>query len=194
MIVNVLTSTNRRRHARRPNEERLNVNIMRSTKILALISILFTLAVGAMAQNVERMFQTDVKIYLHKIGIAPNGPADTSLRPVERMVPADFKLEYALDALFEEELPDEEAEAGFVSPTYGLQFEGVDLNRGIATVRFSQPPEKNYEMYMPMIFVDAVTKTARQFRSVKRVSICAVGNTTVDSDLKKPFPRCPATR
>jgi hypothetical protein len=166
---------------------------MRSVKILALTSILFTFALSTAAQNVERMRQIDVKIYLQQIGgIPPSGPSDI-LRPVERMVPNDFKLEYALEALFEEDLPEEEVEAGYFSSTYGMKFEGVSLKSGTATVRFSQPNDKNYEMFIPMIFVDAVTKTARQFRSVKRVSICAVGKTTVRSDLGRPFPRCRAT-
>jgi hypothetical protein len=168
---------------------------MRLIKILALTSSLFTFAIGATAQNVERMRQIDVKIYLQQIGgIPPSGPSDTLLRPLERMVPNDFKLDYALDALFDENLSDEEVDAGFVSSTFGLKLEGVSLKNGTATVRFSQPPDKDYEMFTAIIFVDAITKTAKQFRFVKRVTICAVGKTTVKTDLDRPFPRCPAGR
>lgn len=159
-------------------------------KMLLFISILAMVAVPTFGQNIERMFQTDVKIYLYKTGIAPNSPSDTFVRPVERMVPNDFKVDYTFRALFDEEIPEEEMDEGFSSPTYGMQFEDVVIKRGIATVKFSQPAGKNYDMFIPTIFVDAIKKTARQFRSVKRVNICAVGKTTVKTDLGRPFPRC----
>ena len=164
-------------------------------KPLIFISIVFIFQLPTFAQNVERMFQTDVKIYLQQFGVAPNGASDLALRPVERMVPADFKLEYALDVLFSEEISDEEDEAGFYSSTFGMKFEGVTLRNGTATVRFSQPADKTERGELAgMVFVEAVTKTAKQFRFVKRVGICAVGKTTIDSGLYRPLPRCAARR
>ena len=168
---------------------------MKTIKAFLFTAILTTGLVPALAQNIERMFQTDVKIYLQQYGgTPPTGPADSLVRPVEREVPNDFKFDYALDALFSEEISEEEEEAGYYSSTYGIKLEGASLKNGIATVRISQPPGNDYEMYNPIVFVDAVTKTARQFRSVKRVKICAVGKMTLKSDLDRPFPVCPATR
>ena len=168
---------------------------MRSIKILALTSILFTFAISAAAQNIERMFQTDVKIYLQQYGgTPPTGPADSLVRPVEREVPVDFKLDSTFYALFSEEISEEEEEAGYYSSTYGLKLEGVSFRNRTLTIRISQPPDKNYEMYNPIVFVDAVNKTAKQFRNVRNVTICAVGKMTLLSNLDRPFPRCPAKR
>ena len=167
---------------------------MKTIKVLLFVSMTIASAVPAFAQNIERMFQTDVKIYLQQTGAAPGGASDLGLRPVERTVPADFKLEYALQALFEEELSDDEVEEGFVSSTYGMRFDGVSLKKGVATVRFSQPADAETKMFMPVTFIAAITKTARQFRSVRDVTICAAGRTTVKDAMEKPFPRCPSIR
>ncbi len=87
---------------------------------------------------------------------------------------------------------DKETEAsGFTSATFGMKFEGVVLTNGTATVKFSQPPNQtNYGSLAPFIFQEAIERTAKQFPTVKRVSICAVGETLIDSQLEKPFPRC----
>jgi hypothetical protein len=166
-------------------------------RFIFIVSISLLFSLSSFGQNVERMFQTDVQIYLQQFGAAPNGAADLGLRPVERMVPNDFKFEYALRSLFDEEITEEEEAQGFHSSTYGMQFEGYSLRKGIATVRFSQPSNKTDIEIGPlesMVFVEAVTKTARQFRFVKQVRICAVGRTAIESELARPFPRCPATR
>ena len=164
-------------------------------RTIIFISLLSLYSLPAFGQNIERMFQTDVKVYFQRSGVAPNGPDDLFLRPVERMVPNDFKFEDALRALFDEEITEEEEEQGFHSSTFGMKFEGVSLRKGTATVRFSQPADKtNYGSLGPAIFEEAVTKTARQFSFVKRVRICAVGETMIDSELERPFPRCPARR
>jgi hypothetical protein len=42
----------------------------------------------------------------------------------------------------------------------------------------------------PMYFAEAIEKTARQFSSVKRVKICAIGDTMIDSELDTPFDKC----
>ena len=42
-----------------------------------------------------------------------------------------------------------------------------------------------------MIFAQSIEKTARQFSTVKKVNICAVGDTLIDSQLEKPFAKCP---
>jgi len=58
-------------------------------------------------------------------------------------------------------------------------------------VRFSQPKDQtNYGSQGPIIFAAAIERTARQFPTVKKVEICAVGPTMIDSELEKPFPKC----
>jgi hypothetical protein len=54
----------------------------------------------------------------------------------------------------------------------------------------SQPSGVILDGMNPMVFVEAVTKTAKQFRFVRRVQICTVGKTTFDKELYRPLPRC----
>jgi hypothetical protein len=42
----------------------------------------------------------------------------------------------------------------------------------------------------PFLLTEAVEKTAKQFSTVKRIRICAIGETMIDSELERPFPRC----
>jgi hypothetical protein len=68
----------------------------------------------------------------------------------------------------------------------------LSLQNGFALVKFSQAPNQtNYGSQGPMIFAQAIEKTARQFPTVKKVQVCAVGDTLIDSQLEKPFPKCP---
>ena len=166
---------------------------MRIIKSILFISFLICSAGAAFGQNIEPMFTTEVKIYLHRIGVAPNGPPDTVLRPVVRIVPVRETLEHTLYALFDEEIPEAEQEEEFISPTYGTEFKGVSVRNGVATVRFSEI--SGFEMERSLgsfIFADAITKTVKQFRSIRRVEICAIGKTTMDAD--RPFPRCAQAR
>jgi hypothetical protein len=76
-----------------------------------------------------------------------------------------------------------------------MKFEGVSLGNGTALVRFSQPPdETDYGSAGPGIFAEAVERTAKQFPTVRRVKICAVGKILIDSELLNPFPRCPKAK
>ncbi len=82
-------------------------------------------------------------------------------------------------------------QSGFTGATFGMKFEGVNLINGTAIVRFSQPPNQtNYGSLAPYIFQEAIERTAKQFPTVKKVVICAVGETLFDSQLENPFPRC----
>jgi spore germination protein GerM len=106
------------------------------------------------------------------------------------MVVAAAPLRPALEALFTGPTKEEEAK-GLSSSTFGMRFEGVTLTNGVALVKFSQPAnETNYGSLGPAIFAEAIEKTARQFPTVKKVEICAVGETLIDSQLEKPFPKC----
>lgn len=80
---------------------------------------------------------------------------------------------------------------GFASPTFGMKFEGVTLKDGTAIIKFSQPPNQtNYGSLGAFIFAEAVEKTAKQFPTVKKVELCAIGETLIDAQLEKPFPKC----
>lgn len=165
---------------------------MRVIKTIGLVSIVLVSIVAAFAQASEETSKREVKIFLQRTHVAADGSTDDSSSPVKRMVDAKAPLSASLVELFSETISAEEEKGGFWSPTYGMKFEGVVLKNGTATVRFSQPPDKtNYGSSGPMIFSEAVTKTASQFASVKRVRICAVGETMIDSELETPFPRCP---
>ena len=86
----------------------------------------------------------------------------------------------------------EEKARGLSSSTFGMTFEDLKFQNGTALVKFSQPPNQtNYGSQGPMIFAEAIEKTARQFPAVKKVRICAVGDTLIDAQLEKPFPKCP---
>jgi hypothetical protein len=129
-----------------------------------------------------------VKIYLYR----PNdeGKGNFVLGTVEREVLAKTPLFYTLESLFIWNNQAEEKQ-GFSSSTFGMEFKGVVLKDGIATVKFSQPKDQtNYGSLGPFIFLEAIEKTAKQFPTVKKVVVCAIGETLIDSQLDKPFPRC----
>lgn len=130
----------------------------------------------------------NVKIYLWRASDEPN--KNFVLAAVERQVESAAPLGRALEELFAGSTPDEE-EKGFSSSTFGMKFEGVVLKNGVATVKFSQPPnETNYGSLGPVIFLEAIEKTAKQFPAVKQVKICALGDTLIDAQIEKQFPRC----
>jgi hypothetical protein len=156
-------------------------------KIIAIILILLTSSLIGFAQNPTR----EVKIYLQRTLVDPSGSNSDESSPVKRTVNTNAPLKGALEMLFSESITEAEEKDGFWSPTYGMKFEGVVLKNGTATVKFSQPPDKtNYGSMGPMFFAEAIEKTGRQFPSVKRVKICAVGDTMIDSELDTPFDKC----
>lgn len=130
-----------------------------------------------------------VKIYLWRAN-DNEGSNPFVLGTVEREVNSAAPLQPALQELFLGTTKDEE-EKGFSSSTFGMKFEGVVLKNGVATVKFSQPKDQtNYGSMGPIIFLEAIEKTAKQFPSVKKVEVCAIGDTLIDAQLKKQFPRC----
>jgi len=136
----------------------------------------------------ERQSKTrDVKIYLWNTN---SNTADVALTAVVRQTNRLAPLRPTLEALFAGATKEEEGN-GLSSSTFGMKFVGVTLQNGSAVVKFSQPPNQtNYGSLGPMIFAQAIEKTARQFPTVKKVGICAVGDTLIDSQLEKPFPKC----
>lgn len=131
----------------------------------------------------------NVKIYLWRANDEQAGK-NFVLGAVEREVSSITPLQGALSELFLGAYPSDE-EKGFSSPAFGMKFEGVVLKSGTATVKFSQPAgATNYGTLGPFIFLEAIEKTAKQFPTVKRVEVCAVGDTLIDAQLDKQFPRC----
>jgi hypothetical protein len=180
-------------HQMRTNEmKNTSKTLLAADAIAIIILITLTFAILGFAQSSENK-RTEVKIYLQRTLIDPSGSNSDELTPVKRTVSASAPLRGALESLFSESITAKEEKDGFWSPTYGMKFEGITLKNGTATVRFSQPPNMtNYGSAGPMIFSEAIEKTARQFASVRRVRICAVGDTMIDSELETPFPRCGA--
>jgi Sporulation and spore germination len=137
----------------------------------------------------EKLSKTrDVKVFVWD---ANSNEGNFKLVPVARGVLAATPLRLTLEMLFAG-LTNEEKARGLSDATFGMKFEGLKFQNGIALVKFSQPRNQtNYGSQGPMIFAEAIEKTARQFPTVKQVKICAVGDTLIDSQLKKPFPKCP---
>ena len=112
------------------------------------------------------------------------------LSPFPRYVNPKAPLKPTIEALFGK-VKKEEEDYGAGSPIFGMKFEGVVLKNGTALVKFSQPKNQtNYGTLGPFIFLEAIKKTALQFPAVKRVKICAIGETLIDSQLDRQFPRC----
>lgn len=129
-----------------------------------------------------------IKIYLWD---ANSDKPGIPLVPVTRRIGGDNVLKLTMDWLFGTTLSKEEEDHGLSLPTFGMRLEGVTLKNGVALIKFSQPEgATNYGSQGPFIFAKAIERTARQFPSVKTVEICAVGETLIDSQLEKPFPRC----
>jgi len=129
-----------------------------------------------------------IKIYLWD---ANSNLADIALVPVTRRIGGDNVLKLTMDWLFGTTLSKEEEDRGLTLPTFGMRLAGVTLRNGVALIKFSQPQgATNYGSQGPFIFAKAIERTARQFPAVKRVEICAVGETLIDAQLEKPFPRC----
>jgi spore germination protein GerM len=130
----------------------------------------------------------EVKIYL------PRANADKSgleLSPVRRVANSNAPLRSTLEFLFEGPTEEERLQ-GFAASTFGMKFVVVVLKNGTALIRFSQPKNQiDYESLSPTFFVKSIEATAMQFPAVKKVEICAVGETRIDSKLEKPFPKCP---
>jgi len=129
-----------------------------------------------------------IKIYLWDVNSDKPG---IPLVPVNRRIGGDNVLKLAMDWLFGTTLSKEEEDRGLSLPTFGMRLEGVTLRNGVALIKFSQPAgATNYGSQGPFVFEKAIERTARQFPTVKRVEVCAVGETLIDAQLERPFRRC----
>ena len=133
----------------------------------------------------------DVKIYLQQDVDLPDHIVRTDWVTVKR--PADSKspLRSALEWFFDMKMTAEEEKQNIYSISYGMKFEGVKLKNGVATIRFSETKQSNYGTMSGAIFEYGLQKTAKQFRAVKRVKICVVGETNMDAEYEETiFHRC----
>lgn len=129
------------------------------------------------------------KIYLWD---ANSDKPDIQLVAVTRRSIGENVLQMTMSWLFSTTLSKEEEDRGLTLPTFGMRLQGVTLKNGVALIRFYQPEgATNYGSQGPFVFARAIEMTARQFPTVKKVEICAVGETLIDAQLEKPFPRCP---
>ena len=154
--------------------------------ITLLISTICLVSNAATQSKISKDEKLEVRIYWSSIPDKKN-----DLPFVNRQVNAKNPLSEALEVLFAAKITPEEENRGFWNVTSNMKFEGVRLKNGTALIRFSQPPdETNYGSLGAYYLAQAIEKTAKQFPTVKRVKICAVGETFIDGELDKPFPRC----
>ena len=84
-----------------------------------------------------------------------------------------------------------EINSGFASTTFGLKFVGVILKDRTAIIKISEPQKnKKLKTSEAEIFLESVEKTAKRFPTVKNVEVCAVGQTTFDSEIARKIPKC----
>lgn len=99
-------------------------------------------------------------------------------------------LRTALQSLFTE-ASETEKKDGWESAVFGMKFEGVVLNNGVATIKFSQPKlKREMPKFAAQMFLEAVQNTAKQFKTVKIVNICEVGGATNAFDVTPQIPKC----
>ncbi len=144
-----------------------------------------------MADEYEKKYK-DVVVYLWRPNdVAPGEKyfimaVSRTIKREDAFAPLRPTLELLFAGAEESEIKD-----GFASTTFGLQFVGVILRDGTATVKISEPQiNKKLKISEAEIFLESVEKTARRFPNVKNVEICAVGNTTFDSEIARIIPKC----
>lgn len=161
--------------------------LLKSLGLIAMTAIL--IFGGAIETNAQKRAnkKIEVKIYLTKTEIDPGGSTSLELVAIKRFVNAENPLRSTLKALFAP-VSRREKSRSLSSSTLGTKFEDVELDNGTMLVKFSEPPgDASADIE---IFRRAIEKTAKQFSDVKRVEICAVGETLIDSESENPFPRC----
>ena len=157
---------------------------MKKNFILALI-LVASVGFAANAQT------TDVKIYLQQDVDLPNHTIRTDWVAVKRSVDSKSPLRSALELFFNMNLTAEEEKQNIYSIAYRMKFEGVKLKNGVATIRFSETKQSSYGTMSGAIFEYGLQKTAMQFKAVKRVKICVVGETNLDAEFEEIlFHRC----
>lgn len=147
-------------------------------KIIVFMIMMLAFVPFAIAQEK----QIEVRIYLQKDTELPDNLIRSDWVYVKRKVDAKTPLKGALERFFNPQLTADEEKQKIYETHYGMKFEGVTLRNGTATVRFSETGESNYGTASGGLFAEGITKTAKQFPSVKRVKICVVGETNLDGE------------
>ena len=146
--------------------------------ILMVAVIVLTALSAAQAQRKKSSNLIDVKIYAAKELVDEskydsNNPSN--MQPVRRRVDAKSPLRGALLALTRGLTPAEERQ-GFASVMFGIRFLSVRLENGTAHAYFTMPKDASFGGDLgPVIFRDAVERTALQFPNVKKVEVCLDG-------------------
>ncbi len=163
---------------------------MKKKSIMKINILTIAMILTALVPNISGQSK-EVKIYLQKDVDLPNNMIRTDWVSVKRTVDAKSPLRSALEWLFEPKITPEEEKQKIYEVTFGMKFEGVGLKNGTATVSFSETKNSNYGTSGGGIFSDAIKKTVKQFRTVKRVKICVVGETNIDGEYeRKLFKPC----
>jgi hypothetical protein len=156
-------------------------------------TFIFTAIIIAASISFANAQEIPVKIYLmmDRDVVSPERNIESVWVSVTRTGNAKSPLRSALELLFRPMITEQERKQNIYEVTFGMNFEGVSLKNGTATVRFSETKESNYGTLSAGIFSEAIEKTAKQFRAVKRVRICVVGETNIDGESEVPyFSRC----
>jgi hypothetical protein len=129
----------------------------------------------APAQRVKGKNLTAVKIYLGTETEEFDERNPHGLVAVKRMVDAKSPLRGALKALADGETRAEKRRELF-SVMFGIKFVSVRLENGTAHAFFTMPEGAAFSGDLsPLVFKDAVERTALQFSAVKKVVVCLDG-------------------
>lgn len=128
-----------------------------------------------------------VKIYLLDAFESENLLENTAMQPLERTVGATAPLRFALEELLKG-ATDEENSQLFYSPIEGINLISARLKNKTAYVSFTRTATDEFDRLEARRLRLAVTKTARQFPSVKKVVICLDGVSNFDRGSAKTAP------
>jgi hypothetical protein len=153
-----------------------------SNKVFQILIFAVVLTNGLTTAQAQRKAQAnliEVKIYLAKEAEDYDAQYDAKnphgLVAVRRKVGAKSPLSSTLKALTEGATRAEVKQKLF-SVTYGIKFVSARLEKGTAYTYFTMPEGATFSGDLsPLIFRDAVEKTALQFASVRKVEVCLDG-------------------
>jgi hypothetical protein len=158
-----------------------------------IIALLVLTAGGAAQAQRKSAGLMDVKIYVAK---ELENEADydaknpSNLVPVKRRVNAKSPLRNTLIALTNG-LTRAEERQNLVSVMFGIKFVSVRLENGTAYTYFTMPEGASFSGDLsPLIFKDAVERTALQFTNVKKVQVCLDGILDFWSESDEPPKKC----
>lgn len=132
----------------------------------------FTLAA---AQTLSPEKTVKVKIYLSDTFESENLLESLDMVEVEREVDAKSPLRSALEAQLAGATNEEENTLRLFSPVNGISLISVQVKNKIAYAKFTRTTDGTFSKTDALRFRKAVSLTARQFPSVKKIEICLDG-------------------